>query len=812
MAWLLGDPEGRGPQAVQGDVAEGKKALGSDSDESRAVPRRAPVDVAPSRTVQEIKAPEGANQLTEHGWLFDAYPKGPRMVVWIKRQDSSVVRLEDDWRHSIYACGPSPWLQRIKADKSLDGLLRSRSIERRFESITDTEKSNVLRLELEHSTRALAGAESIERTCSGNVQLYNVDLLPTQAYFYDHDIFTLAKCSARSLGGRLAFSLQDDQMSTNYSLPEFKTVHLDATVEKNDRLPRLEDRVASISISSSAGGESITTVIDSKSEADALIQFCLLVQKLDPDFVFTRGGDSFLFPYLIHRGQVNNISLVLGREKTPLARPAKGGKTYFSYGRIHYRPTAVKLHGRVHIDTHNSFILDETGLQGLYEVTRLCRMPLHTASRASIGRCMSSLQFYHAWKKGLLIPWKPKLAEHYKTFRQLLIADRGGLIYEPEIGVHENAAEFDFSSLYPSIMLKKNLSGETINCECCPDSGMVVPEVGYHTCRRTGIVPRSLDMILKKRAEYKKLKKQATGYDREVYDSRQTALKWILVTSFGYLGFNNSKFGRIDAHIAVCAYDRVILRQATRTAERAGFRVLHGIVDSLWVKKAGANRADYMRLKDSIETDTGFDISFEGEYRWVAFLPSKVSPMVPVPNRYFGLFEDGKIKVRGIEARRHDTPTFFVNVQAEVLKKMSEGLTIAEVRSTMPEVDEIFAKRAAELQGGRVPLEDLIFTKQISKNSSEYAHRRTVEVDAIRQLEAEGRPLRAGEVLRYIITDYYTRHGPRSVPEELIDLTTQYDTKRYTELLVKVCDSVTIPFGHSVANPTNGVRQDLLCS
>ena len=71
---------------------------------------------------------------------------------------------------------------------------------------------------------------------------------------------------------------------------------------------------------------------------------------------------------------------------------------------------------------------------------------------------MSSLQFYHAWKKGLLIPWKPELAEHYKTFRQLLIADRGGLIYEPVIGVHEKVAEFDFASLYPSIMLKKNLS------------------------------------------------------------------------------------------------------------------------------------------------------------------------------------------------------------------------------------------------------------------------------------------------------------------------------------------------------------------
>ena len=159
-------------------------------------------------------------------------------------------------------------------------------------------------------------------------------------------------------------------------------------------------------------------------------------------------------------------------------------------------------------------------------------------------------------------------------------------------------------------MLKKNLSGETVDCACCPDSDRVVPEVGYSICKRTGIVPLSHDVILKKRAEYKRLKAASEGTQKEAYDARQTALKWILVTSFGYLGFNNSKFGRIDAHIAVCAYDRQILKQATRVAERSRFRVLHGIVDSLWVKKPSAEKGDYLHLKDDVEKATGFDISF----------------------------------------------------------------------------------------------------------------------------------------------------------------------------------------------------------
>ena len=116
---------------------------------------------------------------------------------------------------------------------------------------------------------------------------------------------------------------------------------------------------------------------------------------------------------------------------------------------------------------------------------------------------------------------------------------------------------------------------------------------------------------------------------------------------------------------------------ATRIAERHGFKVLHGIVDSIWVKKKecdGDNNTiltkgrqqkyyydDYLELKKSIQRETGFDISFEGMYKWIAFVNSKIKNNhhhLPVPNRYFGVFEDGTLKVRGIEERRHDTPAF----------------------------------------------------------------------------------------------------------------------------------------------------------
>ena len=77
---------------------------------------------------------------------------------------------------------------------------------------------------------------------------------------------------------------------------------------------------------------------------------------------------------------------------------------------------------------------------------------------------------------------------------------------------------------------------------------------------------------------------------------------------FGYLSYRNAKFGKIDSHIAVCGYARRTLLQAMRLAEERDYRVIHGIVDSLWLSRPGATREDYLELCDRIKEETGFKI------------------------------------------------------------------------------------------------------------------------------------------------------------------------------------------------------------
>ena len=54
------------------------------------------------------------------------------------------------------------------------------------------------------------------------------------------------------------------------------------------------------------------------------------------------------------------------------------------------------------------------------------------------------------------------------------------------------------------------------------------------------------------------------------YKQRQTALKWMLVTCFGYLGYKNARFGQIEAHEAVTAHGREKLLCAKETFEAGG--------------------------------------------------------------------------------------------------------------------------------------------------------------------------------------------------------------------------------------------------
>ncbi|MCL4355137.1 MAG: hypothetical protein JRN56_01855 [Nitrososphaerota archaeon] len=725
------------------------------------------------------------------GWIFDLYPGGPgEMVVWLKTENGEAVRLTDRWSPSLFVGSNSASDFAVPVHTLRDEFLWTRVVRKR-ETVTNYGWSDVLEAKLTDARNAQRVAERIERLGPfGTFRIYNVDVPPDQGYLYENDLFPLAFCNVMSDGGRLRWTIEDDVWAYDYAIPTLRTARLDVQVAKKGRLPKPTDQIESFTLE--YDGESVAIV--GQSETDKLFRLAEVVHEADPDVILTNDGDTFLFPYLIRRTEANSVRLSLDRDGAPLTLPSKPGTSYFSYGQVRYKPTATKLRGRVHIDVDASFTYSEGGFDALFELSRVCRMPLHTSSRASIGKALSSLQFYHALKADLLVPWKPTLAERFKDRNELMTADRGGLIFEQRVGAYEGVGELDFSALYPNIMYRKNISAETVRCSCCPDSDNRVPELGWNTCRQEGLVPRSIRIIVEKRLHYKEIKEKVVDDSlRDHYDARQAALKWLGVTTFGYLGFNNAKFGRIDAHIAVCAWDRKVITDAARVAEASGFVVVHGIVDSLWLWKEGAEKGDYLGLKAKLEAKTGFAMSFEGIYKWVAFLPSKSEPGLPALNRYFGAFEDGRLKVRGIEARRHDTPPAFVVCQKAILDILAEAGTVAEAKARVPECIEVFLRYAGALERHEIPASELTFSTNLSKAPEEYATA-TVQHAAVKQLVDEGADLHAGERIHYVIMDYLGRGSKRVTPLDMIENQSRYDSDRYVRLLAETCSSVLEPF------------------
>ena len=728
--------------------------------------------------------------LKHEGWILDLYHKAGQMVIWLKKTDGSCVRLTDPWKPKIHVGGSYRDLLDLACRPGLEDAI----FVERYEKAGDRERSRVLEVEVDGDREAVGLARKLEQFGRySKFRFYDIDVPSPQMYLYRRGLFPLAFVEAEETGRGVSWTLKDSRESIDYQLPSLREVGFEIRTEKIRKIRSFDDKLASFHFTRN---EKEILALDSGDEIDKILGLVEAFRVEDPDVIMTHGGDSFIFPYLARRAQELGIldQLILGRDISPLRVYEVQGHSYFSYGKILYRETAARLLGRLHVDQRNAYVSADCGLEGLFEVSRTCIMPIQRASRATIGTNMTSLQLYHAVKRDVLIPWNKNQPEELKNSGELVTADRGGFIYQPEIGIHDHVGELDFASLYPTLMTKMNLSGETVNCTCCPDSENRVPELEFNICERSaGIVPLSLKILLDKRARYKAAKKAAVDEELKTrYDQRQAALKWILVCSFGYLGFKNARFGKIDAHIATCAFSRKALREAAALAEARGFTLVHGIVDSFWLRKQEATRGEYEDLCRVIRDKLRLPISFEGVYRWIVFLSSKTDSKVGVLNRYYGIFEDGKPKVRGIDVRRHDTPEIVRQCQTEMLDILTKARDSNEFRLLIPSALKVLERFVDSLRDGSVPLEDLVIVRNLSKNPDEYTHQ-VPQAIAARHLVAQGGSVHAGQQVSYILTSDRTR---TALPPEVVGEDTVYDSERYVDLLCSSAANLLLPLGY----------------
>ncbi len=728
------------------------------------------------------------------GWLFDLYPLEASMILWIKTEDGSLRRVKEPFYPRFYAKGGRKDLLALFSNLERRGWVKGWEwTEKR--DFWSGEMAEVMEIEVSTVDYYLE-LPKILSPWEEKITFYNCDIPLAQLYLYEKGLFPTGRCIADIEGDRV-FEIYLDPSESIW--------------EDDGEVPEI--RVMELSIFEQSGSRSLLLECEGyrlEMEEMDLSEIHSFLGRFDPDLILSEHGDSLIFPRLFSLERCLKVSIPWDREPTPLKRSVNiKGRSYFSYGRTYYQASAHLLFGRWHIDRTNSFIYQESGMEGVIELSRLAKIPVQRMARTSPGTAITSMQLDRAFQDGILIPWRKGEPEQFKTAWDLLVTDKGGLVFQPKLGIFENVAEIDFSSMYPTIMAIHNISAETVLCGCCKNNR--VPETGYTICeRREGIVPKTIKPILKRRAWLKeKIKKleaflasnsdqelQSERRKMEVYNQKQTALKWMLVTCFGYLGYRNARFGRIEAHEAVTAFGREKLLQAKEICEEEGFELLHAITDSLWLRKEGLKEEDVLEVCEKITRVTGIPMTLEGIYNWMVFLPSRQNPESPVANRYFGLFKNGKIKARGLSFRRSDTPYVVQKAQLKMLEILSNTRDIKDYRSKIPEILDILFEYSLMLREGRVGQGELAIKKRISREPYDYCVDSLTAI-AAQQLEEAGIEIHPGQKVSYLIKDALARDKDERVRTfPLVGPEDAYDVKKYMDMLLKATEEILIHFGY----------------
>jgi len=511
------------------------------------------------------------------------------------------------------------------------------------------------------------------------------------------------------------------------------------------------------------------------------------IDERDPDVLVL--STARIVPELFETADEHGIGdVALGRR--PGYRQLAGRSTYESYGQVGHSPARYSVPGRAIIDESNTFFYGETNLAGCLDLVERSWKPLQELAWASIGNVLTAMQIREARDRDVLVPWRSWRHERFKTMGQLHDADRGGHTLSPDVGFHEDVHELDFASLYPNIIRTRNVSPETIRCECHDNDR--VPELGYTVCEEDGYLPEVLGPLIDDRAAIKAEIRETDDPDRRAaLQGKSDAIKWILVSCFGYQGFSNAKFGRIEAHEAINADARDVLLTAKERLEAAGWRLRHGIVDSLWVTAREDERSRPLReVAREISDEVGIGLEYEASYDWVAFVPLRTSDEGALTS-YFGRYaeppggDEERFKYRGIECRQRSTAEWVATVQEDLVAVLDETRDPAAVCDRL-------RSHLTTLETGQVDPTRLAITNRVSKRLAEYSQD-TRNAAALERSAALGLDRFPGQDVEYVVVDDAkdSRERVRLLSED----PTTYDRGFYRERTLRAARSVLAPLG-----------------
>ncbi len=350
----------------------------------------------------------------------------------------------------------------------------------------------------------------------------------------------------------------------------------------------------------------------------------------------------------------------------------------------------------------------------------------------------------------------------------------GGHVLDSRPGLYEDVLVFDFKSLYPSLIRTFNLDPLTLTVD--PDVDAIVAPNGARFLRSPrGILPELLTELAQERESAKQAGNAV----------KANAIKILMNSFYGVLGATTSRLFSPPVANAVTSFGHRILEWAADLVRAAGYRVLYGDTDSLFVHVPGVGSERAEAVADELRATIGaaidarvqreygcssvLDLEFEKHYLRF-FLPEVRGGTTGSKKRYAGMLRDGvddRLEIVGLEAVRRDW--------SPVSKRFQRTL-LEHVFHERP-VELMIQQFVADLRAGRFD-DELVYKKALRKDLREYTKTTPPHVKAARKQGGE-----VGRIVAYVMTT----NGPEPVGE----LTGAPDYEHYIDhQLAPIADAI----------------------
>lgn len=433
-------------------------------------------------------------------------------------------------------------------------------------------------------------------------------------------------------------------------------------------------------------------------------------------------------------------------------------------------------------------ILESVGtLRKTMDLATVSKLPVDDVLTSGSSQLIDSILIREADRAKVGVPLTSKYGRDN--------AIEGGYVHTIDPGLYHWVCVLDFKSMYPSLIISKNICFTTLS-----EEGRIESPIGVRFLskdQKVGLLPRILEQLMKERDEAKKLRDGAkTAEDYRYYDGLQNALK-ILMNSF-YGVFASSFYRFTDKSIggSITAFARETVKGIIGRLQKEGITVIYSDTDSLFVQ------SPYPDLEKAVKFGRQLAERFSEEGAMLEF--EKVLEAMfshGKKKRYVGkvAWPEEEMLIRGYEVRRTDS----FDLQSEVLTQVFEKILSGETEAAV----ELAREMVRQTVEGEVPVEKLVISRTCKQFSFYKDPDTQANVQAARKMAALGYEFIPGMKVSWVVTD--SRRTPQEVEPYIsgreFDATPDY--RYYAERLAQTVARATEVFGWDEKSLLMGSQQ-----